>query len=132
MAYSTVEAFNIVRCLDHSGKLADSPQDKKQKAATALLRDKLHEQDFAGPISFRASRILGPISRFRIAEILPHMKLASRASRPGLTVAFLPILCNGLCTARRFHVEGEAQTCRIGCPDEPDSLPHYNECPLAV
>ena len=86
MAHSTAEAFNIVSCLDHSGKLDDTPQDKKQKAATALLRDKLPEQDFAGQISLRASRTLGPISRFRIAEILPHVKLASRASRPGLTV----------------------------------------------
>ena len=58
------------------------------------------------------------------------MKLASRASRPGLTVGFLRILCNGLCTAQRFHVEGEAQMCRIGCPDEPDSPSHYDECPL--
>ena len=30
MAHSTAEAFNIVRCLDQSGKLDDSPQDKKQ------------------------------------------------------------------------------------------------------
>ena len=22
------------------------------------------------------------------------------------------------------------QMCRVGCPDEPDSLSHYNECPL--
>ena len=49
------------------------------------------------------------------------MKLASRASRPG-TVRFLRIVCNGLCIAQRFHVEGEEQMCRIGCPDELDSL----------
>ena len=130
MARSTVEAFNIVRCLEHSGKLDDSPQDKRQKVATALLRDKLLAQDFAGPLSSRASRILGPISRFRVAEILPHMKLASRASRSGLTVGFLRILCNGLCTAQKIHTEGEEQMCRIGCPNEPDSLSHYNECLL--
>ena len=39
MAHCTVEAFNIAHCVDHSGKLDDSPHDKKQKAATALLRD---------------------------------------------------------------------------------------------
>ena len=89
-------------------------------------------QDFAGPISLQASKVLGPISRYRIADILPRMKLASRASRPGLTVGFLRILCNGLCTAQRFHIEGDEQTCRVGCPDERDSLSlsHYNECPL--
>ena len=58
------------------------------------------------------------------------MKLASRASRPGLTVGFLRILCNGLCTAGRFHVEGEEQMYQVGCPDEPGSVPYYNECPL--
>ena len=109
-------------------KFDDSPQDKKQKAATALFRDALHRQDFAGPISLRASKVLGPISRFQVVEILPHMKLVSRASRPGLTVGFLRILCNGRCTAQRFHTEGEGQTCRVGCPDDTDSLSHYNEC----
>ena len=44
----------------------------------------------------------------------PHMKLASRASRPGLTVGFLRILCNGLRTGQRFHIEGEEETCRVG------------------
>ena len=57
------------------------------------------------------------------------MKLASRGSRPGLVVGLLRILCNGLCIAQRLHHEENEQTCRIGCPDEPDSLSHYNECP---
>ena len=52
------------------------------------------------------------------------MKLASRASRPGLTVGFLRILYSGLCTAQRFHTEGYEQMCRVGCPNEPDSLSH--------
>ena len=63
MACSTAEAFNIVRCLDHTCKLGDAPRDKRRKVATASLRDKLFAHDFAGPISLRASRILGPISR---------------------------------------------------------------------
>ena len=103
MARSTAEVFNIVCCQYRNGKLDDVPQDKKQKAARSLLRDKLHTQDFAGPTSLPAAKVLGPISRYRIADILPHMKLASHASRPGLTVGFLRIFCNGLCTARRFH-----------------------------
>ena len=89
----------------------------------------LHRQDDAGQISLRPSKALGPISRRRVADILPHMKLVSHAFRPGLTVGFLRIFCNGLCTARRFHTECEEHTCRVGCPGEPDSLSHYNECP---
>ena len=74
----------------------------------------LHKQDFDGPISLRSSKVLGPISHHRIADILPHMKHASRASRPGIAVGFLRILCNGLCTAERFHSEGDEQTCPVG------------------
>ena len=100
---------------------------KKQKITTGLLLDK---QDFAGPLSGCASRVLGPISRHRVADILPHMKIASRPSRPGLLVGFLRILCNGLCTAQKFHTEEHDHTCRVGCPNEPDSLTHYNECSM--
>ena len=45
-----------------------------------------------------------------------QMKLAPRASRPGLTVRSLRILCKGLC--RRFHAEGQEQMCKVECPDD--------------
>ena len=100
---STTGTFNIVRRLDHHGKLDDVPQDKKQKAATTWLRDELKRQDFPGPISLRASRILGLVSRFRIMEILRRMKLTSRASRPGLTVGFSRIICSGAYGTKISH-----------------------------
>ena len=130
MAHSTMETYELACRLDHTGRIADCPNDKKQKAATTFLRDEIPKQDFAKPVAARLSRILGRVSRFRIAQILPQMKFASRASRPGLTVGLLRILCNGLCTAKRCHVEGEEQRCRVGCSDEPDSLSHHHECPL--
>ena len=73
MACGTANAFDIFCSLDREGKLDEAPQNKKQKVATGLLRDKLYEQDFAGPISVRASTVLGPISRYRVADILHHM-----------------------------------------------------------
>ena len=36
---------------------------------------------------------------------------------------------NGLCAAQRFQTAELDRTYRIGCPDEPDSLTQYNECP---
>ena len=124
-------AVELPRVRTRSAKcLRRSRQDKKQKVATGLIRDELHTKDFAGPISLRASKILGPNSRYRVADILSHMKLESRASRPGLTVGFLRLLCNLLRTAQRFHTEGHEQMCRVGCPNEPDSLSHCNDCPL--
>ena len=123
MTFNPANAFDIVCRLDRDDILDKVPQNKKQKVASSLLLDKLRKQDFAGRLSSRASRVLGPISHQRVADILPHMKRVSRASHPGLLVGFLPILCNGLCTARRFHGAENDHTCRVGCPDERDSLP---------
>ena len=106
---------------DHAGRIADSPSDKKQKAATTLLRDAIQKRDFL-PIAARASKILGPISRHLMAQILPMICNAARASRPGLAVGITRVLCNDMCTAQRFHMDWEEQRCRCGCPDEPDSL----------
>ena len=111
------------------GKL-QTPDDRKQKAATAFLRDAIQKRNFAIPIAARASKAFGPISRHLTAQILPQMCNASQASRPGLAVCILRVLCNGMCTAQRFHMECEEQRCRAGCQDEPASLSHYNECPL--
>ena len=127
--FHTANAFDIVCRLDRDDTLDEVSQNNKQKVVTRLLLDKLRTQDFAGPLSTRASRVLGPISRHRIATILPHMKRVWRASRPGLLAGFLRILCNGLYTARRFHTAENDHTCRIGCPDEPDSITHHNVCP---
>ena len=120
--FHTANAFDIVCGLDGDDTLDEVPRNKKQKVATSLLLDKMRTQDFAGLIACRASRVLGPISRHRVADILPHMKKVSCASRPGLLVGFLRILCNGLCTARRLHTVVNDHTCRVGCPDELDSL----------
>ena len=114
MAFHTVSAFDILSRLDRDDTLDEVPQNKKQKVAVGLLLDKLRTQDFAGPLSSRASRVLGPNSRHCIADILPHMKRVSCASLPGLLVGFLRILCNGLCTARRFHAAEGHHTCRVG------------------
>ena len=121
MTFHTANAFDIVCRLDRDDTLDDTPRNKKQKVATSLLLDKMRTEDFAGPIACRAASVLGPISRHRVADILFHLKKVSCASRPGLLVGFLRILCNGLCTARRFHTIENVHTCRMGCPDEPIS-----------
>ena len=56
MAHSTMEAFEYVRHLDYAGKIADSPSEKTQKFASALLRDAIQIRDFAAPIAARASK----------------------------------------------------------------------------
>ena len=63
VACSTADAFDIVCRLDSNDTLDEAPQNKKQKVATGLLLDKLHKQNFAGPFSSRASKVLGPINR---------------------------------------------------------------------
>ena len=129
MAYSTTEAYEYVRQMDSADRVADSPSDKKHNAATTLLRDAIQIRDIAVPIVARASRILGPISRHLMEQIIPMICEAARASCPGFAVGILRVLCNGMCKAKRLHVDNEEQTCRVGCPDEPDCLSHY-KCPL--
>ena len=88
MTFNTANAFDITRRLDRDDTLDEAPQNKKQKVATGLLLDKLHKQDFAGPLACRASRVSGPISRHRVADILPHMKIVSCASRSWIACWF--------------------------------------------
>ena len=80
MAFNTASAFDIISPLDRNDTLQEVPQNNKQKAATGLLLDKLNKQDFDGPLACRASKVLGPISRHRVPDILPHIKIVSRAS----------------------------------------------------
>ena len=68
------------------------------------------------------TEVLGPISRNRIADMLHHMTLVSRASRRGLIVGFLRILCNWTCTDQRFKTQGYQQVCRVECPNDFGSL----------
>ena len=96
MACSTAHAFDIVCSLDRDGELDEAPQKKKQKVVTGLLRDKLYVQ---------ACKVLGPISRYRVADILLHMKLVSGASRPGLTVGVLRILCMDYAQLKDFTLK---------------------------
>ena len=66
--------------------LDEVPQKQEGESCHWTASGQAVKQDFAGPLASRASRFLGPISRHRVADILRHMKLVSRASRPGLIV----------------------------------------------
>ena len=123
-----MEAYEYVRQMDRAGEIADSLSHRIREAATTLLCATI--RDFALPIARRASKVLGPNSRHHVAQIVPMIRNAARASRPGLAVGILRVLCNGMSTAKRFHVDIAEQTCRVGCPTEPDSLSHHSKCPL--
>ena len=73
---------------------------------------------FALPIAKRASKVLGPISGHHVAQMLPLIRSAARASRPRLAVGILRVLRIGMCTAKRFHVDNEVETCRVGGSNE--------------
>ena len=112
MAKSTMGALECVHHLNRADKI------QKQNAATALLRDTVQKRSFATQIAARATKAIGPIGRHLTAQILLWMSDVSRASRPGLAVGILRVLCNGMCSAQRFHMDGEEQRCRA----------HYNAC----
>ena len=105
VALGTMEAIEYVRRIDRTGQIADPSGGKIQKAATTLLCDTTQKRDFAFPIATRASKILGPISGHLMAQIIPMIRNAAQAFRSWLAVGILQLLCKGMCTAKRFHVE---------------------------
>ena len=105
--------MNFVSRLDHTGNIADSPNDKKQSRHD-LVRDEVQKQDFANLSLHVSPGSSGQLVDSSLDRFLPHMCHASRASRPCLAVGMLRILCNDLCTDQRFHTEGEEQRCRAG------------------
>ena len=97
-----------------------------------LLCDTTQKCDFALPIATRAyknflDRSVDTI-RHHMAEIIPMIRHAARASRPGLAVGILRLLCNDRWTAKRLYVDNEEPTCRVGCLDEPDLSFPLQQC----
>ena len=112
MAHITLEAYEIVCRLEYSGNLDDSPMARNKRLPLPCSATN------------NMSRTLRDQSLYELPEFFDQSVVfaLSRASRPGLPVCFLRTLCIRLCSAQRFHPEGGAQTCRVGCPDEPDSF----------
>ena len=94
---------------------------KIKKAATTLLCDTIQKRDFADKLPHGRPRFWDR-SVDIVAQIWTMIRNAARVARPGLLVGILRVLCNGMCTAKRFHVDNEEQTCRVGCSDESDCL----------
>ena len=63
------------------------------------------KKDFAGPLFSRASRVLGLLSRHRVADVLHQMKIVSRASRPGLLFFFYASHVSGSGQHRDFTLK---------------------------
>ena len=66
-------------------------------SVTSFMSRMLLDLSPFGPRKFRDQSVV-----IELRNIVHHMKLVSRASRPGLTVGVLRILCNGVRTAQRF------------------------------
>ena len=56
------------------------------------MSDTIQKRNFAIPIAARVSKVLGPISRHHAAQILPLIRSAARASRPGVAVGILRVV----------------------------------------
>ena len=109
--------------------LLDPFHAKCKKPATTLLCEVEQQRDFLPPIARRATKVLGPVSKHRIAQVLPVIRCASRSTRPGSAVGIFRVMCDGLCTSRRFHVDDDDDGCTLGCREQADCLRHYNQCP---
>ena len=123
-----MEAHNLVCRVNRSGAALGSPPHKVQSAATTLLYEMEQARDDSRQNAKRATKILGPINRRCIAQILPAIRSASRATRSGLTFSIIGILCHVLVPRDASTIRKMIKTCRIGCQDQPNCIGHYNEC----
>ena len=76
----------------------------------------------------RVSNVFGSISRHRITQDFPIIRLPSCVIRPGLTEDILRVMCNKLCISRRFHVYVDNQFWDLICAHQSDCLRHINQC----
>ena len=78
MTFHTANAFDIICRLDRDNALEEVPQYKKtEKMLPPVYFWPSCVHKTLQDLSSRASRVLGPISRHRIADILPHMTRGS-------------------------------------------------------
>ena len=98
MAHSTMEAYEYARHLGHACRIADSPSDKKQKAATVLLRDAIQKRCFF-PDHCTCLPNLGTDQQTPQGTNHTDDLYFSTCLRPGLAVGILRVLCNGMSTA---------------------------------
>ena len=100
-SFSTLEAYVC--------QIADSPRGRIQKAATTIFVTRSKNATFLcqlpnGPPKFWDQSV----------EIMwRRIRNAARASRPGLAVGALRVLCNGMCTTEHFHAEDAEHSCMI-------------------
>ena len=67
-----------------------------------LLCEVKQKRDFSRPIARRATEVLCPISRHRIAHVLSAICCASRGTCPRLAVGSIRKMCHGFCKLKRF------------------------------
>ena len=83
-----------------SGSVMRALPHKMQASATTLLCEFEQQRDFSRPIASRASRVLGPISRRRVTQVLPAIWSACRATRPRLAVWIIRVFFGIVCVLR--------------------------------
>ena len=102
---------------------------KSRRLPTGQLVDKLHKQDFTGPLSSHASRVLGPIGLDRVADILRHMKKCVCVLLAWVTCwlpSHPPVMGSAL--HKDFTLKNMITHDVVGCPNEPDSsLSHTSQ-----
>ena len=96
MACNTMKAYEYVRQIDRFRKIADFANHKCRKLQQP----------------YYATRFKNVILPYQSTNELPKFWDFSvdTRSRPGFAVGILRLLCNGLCTTKRFHVVNDDQT----------------------
>ena len=77
----------------------------------------------------RSDSAIGFVNQHRVLSLMEGLCRTADTFNAGIIVGALRIVCNGLCTASRFHTAEENLGCLLGCHEGLRYIRHYNRCP---
>ena len=91
MAYSTLKTFKFACRMDRSSSVLGFFPHKMQRSVTTWLVEIKQQRVFHDKL-LSEPKVFGPINRHRIAHVLPAIRCASRATRPGMDVEIIRMM----------------------------------------
>ena len=100
-----------------------------KSGAAASIRQSGNILGIATALCSRSISAIGFVNQHRVLSLVKGLCRTASTCEAGLVVGALRIVCNGLCTAARFHTAEENPGCLLGCHEGLDSIRHCNRCP---
>ena len=99
-----------------------------KSGAATLIHQSGSIFDIATAVCSRSNCAIGFVKQHRVLSLMEGLCRTANSCKAGMVVGALRIVCNGLCTAGRFHTAVENPGYLLGCHEGLDCIRHYNQC----